>query len=78
MKKILLIIFIYLFFSQVSANDWRTKKGSFINNEFKESKKKSKVNDDIAEQLKTLHNLYKSGALSGYEYETAKKKILNN
>ena len=38
MKKILLIIFIYLFFSQVSANDWRAKKGSVINNEFKVNK----------------------------------------
>ena len=36
-----------------------------------------KVANDIANQLKTLHDLYKSGALSGYEYETAKKKILN-
>ena len=36
-----------------------------------------KVSNDIANQLKTLHDLYKSGALSGYEYEIAKKKILN-
>ena len=39
--------------------------------------KNLKVNTSIADQLKTLHDLYKSGALSGYEYETAKKKILN-
>lgn len=36
-----------------------------------------KATNSIADQLKTLHDLYKSGALSGYEYEQAKKKILN-
>ncbi|MDC3104428.1 SHOCT domain-containing protein [Candidatus Pelagibacter bacterium] len=36
-----------------------------------------KATNSIADQLKTLHDLYKSGALSGYEYELAKKKILN-
>ncbi len=36
-----------------------------------------KVTNSIADQLKTLHDLYESGALSGYEYEQAKKKILN-
>ena len=29
-------------------------------------------------QLIVLNNLYKSGALSGYEFEKAKKKLLNN
>tara|TARA_B100000989_G_scaffold265528_1_gene218459 strand:+ start:519 stop:965 length:447 start_codon:yes stop_codon:yes gene_type:complete len=29
-------------------------------------------------QLKKLNELYKSGSLSGYEYETAKKKLLKN
>ncbi len=38
---------------------------------------KLKATNSIADQLKTLHDLYKSGALSGYEYEQAKKKILN-
>ena len=37
----------------------------------------SKVTTNIAEQLKTLQDLYKSGILSGYEYEKEKKKILN-
>ena len=36
----------------------------------------SKVTTNIAEQLKTLQDLYKSGILSGYEYEKEKKKIL--
>ena len=30
----------------------------------------------IYDQLKTLQDLYKSGAISGYEYEKEKKKIL--
>ncbi len=29
-------------------------------------------------QLMVLNDLYKSGALSGYEFEKAKKKLLNN
>ena len=29
-------------------------------------------------QLAALNDLYKSGALSGYEFEKAKKKLLNN
>jgi len=29
-------------------------------------------------QLKMLSDLYKSGALSGYEFEKAKKKLINN
>ena len=30
----------------------------------------------ISDQLKTLQDLYKTGAISGYEYEKEKKKIL--
>ena len=30
----------------------------------------------ISGQLKTLQDLYKTGAISGYEYEKEKKKIL--
>ena len=30
----------------------------------------------IFNQLKTLQDLYKSGVISGYEYEKEKKKIL--
>lgn len=33
---------------------------------------------DAEKQLKVLNDLYKSGALSGYEFEKAKKKLLNN
>ena len=31
----------------------------------------------ISDQLKSLQDLYKSGVISGYEYEKEKKKILN-
>ena len=33
---------------------------------------------DTEKQLMALNDLYKSGALSGYEFEKAKKKLLNN
>ncbi len=31
----------------------------------------------ISDQLKSLQDQYKSGVISGYEYEKEKKKILN-
>tara|TARA_Y200000002_G_scaffold340176_1_gene310579 strand:+ start:93 stop:263 length:171 start_codon:yes stop_codon:yes gene_type:complete len=37
-----------------------------------------KATTSISDQLKTLQDLYKSGVLSGYEYEKEKEKILNN
>ena len=37
-----------------------------------------KKTTSISDQLKTLQDLYKSGAISGYEYEKEKKRILNN
>ena len=46
----------------------------------KKIKKKSKVkveNEDLTEQLKTLSELYKSGALTKEEFTKAKKKLLN-
>ena len=36
-----------------------------------------KATNSIADQLKTLQDLYKSGVLSGYEYEEEKKRILD-
>ena len=38
--------------------------------------KDSKETTAISDQLKILQDLYKSGAISGYEYEKEKKKIL--
>ena len=62
MKKFLLIFLILFVHSQVLAD----------NNQ------NSKVTTSISDQLKTLQELYKSGILSGYEYEKEKRKILNN
>ncbi|RPG94914.1 MAG: SHOCT domain-containing protein [Candidatus Pelagibacter sp. TMED263] len=62
MKKFLLVFLLLFIHSQVPANE----------------KQKSNVTTSISEQLKTLQDLYKSGILSGYEYEKEKKKILNN
>ena len=60
MKKFLTIFFILIFHSQVFSND-----NQDLN-----------ITNSISEQLKTLQDLYKSGTLSGYEYEKEKKKIL--
>ena len=61
MKNFLIIFIVLLFHSQLLAN----------NNQ------DSKIINSLSEQLKTLQDLYESGVLSGYEYETEKKKILN-
>ena len=60
MKKFLTVFFILIFHSQVFSND---------NQELQ-------VTDSTSDQPKTLQDLYKSGAISGYEYEKEKKKIL--
>ena len=36
-----------------------------------------KNNTKVSDQLKKLNDLYKDGVITGYEYEKAKKKILN-
>ena len=62
MKKFLLFFLLLFIHSQVLANE----------------NQNSKVTTSISDRLKTLQDLYKSGVLSGYEYEKEKKKILNN
>jgi len=62
-KKIFIIIILNILISTFSyANDSQV----------------SKETTGISDQLKTLQDLYKSGAISGYEYEKEKKKILKN
>ena len=61
MKKIFLILILNILISTFS----------YANNS-----QDSKETTAISEQLKTLQDLYKSGAISGYEYEKEKKKIL--
>ena len=61
MKKIFIILILNILISTFSyANDSQD----------------SKETTAISDQLKTLQDLYKSGAISGYEYEKEKKKIL--
>ena len=61
MKKIFIIfIFNILIFTFSNANNNQDSKDTTV----------------ISDQLKTLQDLYKSGAISGYEYEKEKKKIL--
>ena len=61
MKNIFIIVILNILISTLSyAND----------------NQNSKETAGISDQLKTLQDLYKSGAISGYEYEKEKKKIL--
>jgi len=61
MKKTLIILIFNILVSTFSfANDSQV----------------TKETNAISDQLKTLQELYKSGAISGYEYEKEKKKIL--
>ena len=62
MKKLVLMVVILFIHSQILAEDSH----------------KTKDTTNISDQLKILQELYKSGVLSGYEYEKEKKKILNN
>mgnify|MGYP001474514861 FL=1 len=61
MKKIFLVLILNILLSTFSyANESQN----------------SKETTAISDQLKNLQDLYKSGAISGYEYEKEKKKIL--
>ena len=59
MKKFVLIFVILFIHSQILADD----------------SQKTKDTTSISDQLKILQELYKSGVLSGYEYENEKKKF---
>ena len=61
MKKILIILILNIIISTFSYS-----------NDNQDSKETTAISD----QLKILQDLYKSGAISGYEYEKEKKKIL--
>ena len=61
MKKIFILLILNILISTFSyAND----------------SQETKETTAISDQLKTLQDLYKSGSISGYEYEKEKKKIL--
>ena len=60
MKKILTILILNILISTFSyAND----------------SQETKETTAISDQLKTLQDLYKTGVISGYEYEKEKKKF---
>ncbi|MBD1146312.1 SHOCT domain-containing protein [Pelagibacterales bacterium SAG-MED28] len=60
MKKIFIILILNILISTFSyANDSQNTKETTA----------------ISNQIKTLQELYKSGAISGYEYEKEKKKF---
>jgi len=59
-KKVLIILILNILISTFSyAND----------------SQETKETTAISDQLKNLQDLYKSGAISGYEYEKEKKKF---
>ena len=69
MKKINTLFLITFFFSLLSTN---------INAEKSNKIETGKViSNEVSNELKKLLDLYKDGVITGYEYEKAKKKILN-
>ena len=60
MKNILIILILNILISTFSYSD---------------DNQDSKETTAISDQLKTLQDLYKTGAISGYEYEKEKKKF---
>ena len=69
MKKIKTLFLITFFFSLLSTN---------INAEKSNKIETDKViSNEVSTELKRLLDLYKDGVITGYEYEKAKKKILN-
>ena len=69
MKKIKILFLITFFFSLLSENIKAEKSNKIGTNKV--------ISDEVSEQLKKLLDLYKDGVITGYEYEKAKKKILN-
>ena len=47
-----------------------------LNFSYANNNQDSKKNTSVTDQLKQLQDLYKSGVISGYEYENEKKKLL--
>ena len=69
MKKILTLFLIIFFFSLFSENINAEKSNKIGANKV--------ISDEVSDQLKKLLDLYKDGVITGYEYEKAKKKILD-
>ena len=69
MKKIITLFLITFFFALFSENIYAEKSNKVETNKL--------TSDEVSDQLKKLLELYKDGVITGYEYEKAKKKILN-
>ena len=69
MKKIKTLFLITFFFSLFYTNINAEKSNEIETNKV--------ISDEVSDQLKKLLDLYKDGVITGYEYEKAKKKILN-
>ena len=69
MKKIITLFLITFFLSLFSENINAEKSNKVENNKV--------ASDEVSNKLKKLLDLYKDGVITGYEYEKAKKKILN-
>ena len=69
MKKIKTLFLITFFFSLFYTNINAEKSNEMETNKV--------ISDEVSNQLKKLLDLYKDGVITGYEYEKAKKKILN-
>ena len=69
MKKIITLFLITFFFSLFSTNI-NAEKSNKIETD-------TVISDEVSNELEKLLELYKDGVITGYEYEKAKKKILN-
>ena len=69
MKNIITLFLITFFLSLFSENINAEKSNEMETNKV--------ISDEVSDQLKKLLDLYKDGVITGYEYEKAKKKILN-
>ena len=68
--KIIKTLFLFTFFFSLFYTNINAEKS----NEIETNKV---ISDEVSDQLKKLLDLYKDGVITGYEYEKAKKKILN-
>ena len=62
------------FYGSSDVKKTKPKTSNYIN---KKTKQKNKNSSDLISQLEDLNKLFKSGALTKEEYESAKKKLLN-
>ena len=62
------------FYGSSDVKKTKPKTSNYIN---KKTKQKNKNSSDLISQLEDLNKLFKSGALTKEEFESAKKKLLN-